>query len=50
MWLASNTYLFAYNMAKREYSEAAIFFANMITTFIGVKNTYKDPYWFKPRK
>ncbi|MDR1891347.1 MAG: hypothetical protein LBQ23_04235 [Puniceicoccales bacterium] len=50
LWLISNIYLCVHNFTIKEYSQAFLFGAYLITTFIGIKNTYKDKNWFKPRK
>jgi hypothetical protein len=49
MWLASNTFLCAYNLFIGEYAQGLLFGVNLITTLVGIKNTYGDKYWFKPR-
>jgi hypothetical protein len=50
LWLISNVYLCAYNASIGQYSQAFMFGAYLVTTFIGIKNTYKDKYWFRPNK
>ena len=50
LWLVSNGYLCVHNFIIKEYSQSVLFGAYLITTAIGIKNTYKDRYWFKPNK
>ncbi|MDR0693505.1 MAG: hypothetical protein LBF49_02975 [Puniceicoccales bacterium] len=50
LWLISNVYLCIHNFIIKEYSQAFLFGAYLITTFVGIKNSYKDKDWFKPKK
>jgi hypothetical protein len=50
LWLISNVYLCIHNFTIGEYSQAFLFGAYLITTLVGIKNTYKDNGWFKPKK
>jgi hypothetical protein len=49
LWLISNTYLCVHNFAIGEHAQSFLFGAYLITTFIGLRNTYKDPHWFRRR-
>jgi hypothetical protein len=50
LWLVSNVYLCVHNSIIGEYSQAFLFGAYLVTTFIGIRNTYKDPSWFEPKR
>jgi hypothetical protein len=50
LWLVSNVFLACYNFCIREYSQAFLFGAYLITSMIGLKNSIGDEGWFSRRK
>ncbi|MDR1433524.1 MAG: hypothetical protein LBI61_04310 [Puniceicoccales bacterium] len=50
LWLISNVCLCAHNFAIGEYAQAFMFGALLIMTFIGLRSTIRDKYWFRPNK
>ena len=50
LWMISNIYLCVHNFCIKEYSQAFLFGAYLITSAIGMKNTWHDKSWFGRRE
>ena len=46
LWMISNVYLCTHNLLIKEYSQAFLLGAYLITSMIGMKNTWHDKDWF----
>lgn len=50
LWMGSNVCLCIHNFLIKEYSQAFLFGAYLITSIIGIKNTWYDKSWFGRRE
>lgn len=44
-WLVSNVYLSVHNFCIKEYAQAFLFSAYLITSIVGLRNSFKSGGW-----
>ncbi|MDR0351247.1 MAG: hypothetical protein LBH49_01175 [Puniceicoccales bacterium] len=50
LWLFSNGFLFIRNINIKEYAQATMYAVYLVITFIGIKNTIKNPGWLNSQR